>query len=90
MAASEANIAAPLPGFAADDQDFPWLWDRHSHAQRVEILLTVRDLRVTVRRQKIRSEPPPPHSHHSLPCLRGTLHKPQPSALSPQPLLLHA
>ena len=46
--------------------------------------------RLHPRRQEIRSEPPPPLSQHSLPCLRGTLHKPQPSALSPQSLLLHA
>ena len=36
--------------------------------------------RMIPRRQEIRSEPPPPLSQHSLPCLRGTLHKPQPSA----------
>ena len=41
MAASEASIAAPLPGFAADDQDFLWLWDRRSHAQGVGLLMTL-------------------------------------------------
>ena len=49
-----------------------------------------RVLRMRPRRQEIRSEPPPPLSQHSLPCLRGTLHKPQPSALRASCLLLHA
>ena len=42
MAASEASIAAPLPGFAADDQDFLWLWDRHGRAQGRGILLALK------------------------------------------------
>ena len=46
--------------------------------------------RMGPRRQEIRSEPPPALSQHSLPCLRGTLHKPQPSALRASCLLLHA
>ena len=41
MEASEAPIAAPLPGFPADDQGFLWLWDRHGRAQRVEILMAL-------------------------------------------------
>ena len=39
MEAPEATIAAPFPGFPADDQGFLWLWDRHGRAQRVEILM---------------------------------------------------
>ena len=39
MEASEAPIAAPLPGFPADDQGFLWLWDRHGRAQGGEILM---------------------------------------------------
>jgi len=39
MEASEAPIAAPLPGFPADDQGFLRLWDRHGRAQGGEILM---------------------------------------------------
>ena len=39
MEASEAPIAAPLPGFPADDQGFLWLWDRHGRAQRGGLLM---------------------------------------------------
>ena len=41
MEASEAPIAAPLPGFPADDQGFLWLWDRHGRAQGGGLLLVL-------------------------------------------------